>query len=102
MIGTDTDGTMNGFPTENFNRTGGAGVKSAIGKGREPGVSRVINLDRINRYRNSDIKDRSNINKDLRFRDTGSGYKSNKGNHRFSGQRRGKWLHRREVPLKGV
>jgi len=52
MIGTDTAGTMNGFLTHDFNRTGGAGVIIDIGKGEELGASRTINLDRNNRDRN--------------------------------------------------
>jgi hypothetical protein len=52
MIGTGTDGIMNGFLTGGFNRTGKVGKPIDIGKGREPGASRVINLDRNNKDRN--------------------------------------------------
>jgi len=52
IIGTDTGGTMSVFPTDDFSRTGRAGVMTGIGTGREPGVSRVISLDRNNRDRN--------------------------------------------------
>ena len=43
---------MNGFLTNDFNRTGRAGIIIDIGKGKEPGASRAINLDRNNRDRN--------------------------------------------------
>jgi hypothetical protein len=52
IIGTGTGGTMNGFPTNDFNRTGRAGIMIDIGKGRELGASRAINLDHNNRDRN--------------------------------------------------
>ena len=52
IIGTDTDGTMNGFPIDDFNRTGRAGKMIGIGKGKGPGASRAINLDHSNRDRN--------------------------------------------------
>ena len=52
IIGTGTGGTMNGFLTNNFNRTGRAGKMIDIGKGKELGASRAINLDHKNRYRN--------------------------------------------------
>jgi hypothetical protein len=42
---------MKGFPTGNFSKTGGAGITIDIGKGKEPGVSRAINLDRSARCR---------------------------------------------------
>jgi hypothetical protein len=43
---------MIGFLTHDFNRTGGAGKIIDIGKGKEPGASRTINLDRNSRDRN--------------------------------------------------
>ena len=43
---------MNGFLTHDFNGTGRAGKIIDVGKSKEPGASRVINLDRNNRYRN--------------------------------------------------
>ena len=52
IIGTDIHGIMNGFLTNDFNRTGGAGIMITIGKSKGPGVSRDINLDRSNRNRN--------------------------------------------------
>jgi len=52
MIGTDTGGTMSGFLIDNFNRTGRLGMTIDIGKGKEPGASRAINLDHNNRDRN--------------------------------------------------
>jgi hypothetical protein len=52
VIGTDTGGTMKGFLTDDFNRTGGAGIIINIGKDEEHGASRVISLDTINRNRN--------------------------------------------------
>jgi hypothetical protein len=79
IIGTGTAGTISGFLTDNFKRTGRAGIIIDIGKGKEPGVSRIINLDRNNRDRNSDIKGKSNTGRGRRFRDS-----SNNINHRFS------------------
>ena len=52
VIGTDTGGTMIGFLTNNFNKTGIAGIIIDIGKAKKPGASRAINLDRNNRERN--------------------------------------------------
>jgi hypothetical protein len=43
---------MNGFLTDNVDRTGRAGIMIDIGKGKEPGASRAINLDLNNRDRN--------------------------------------------------
>jgi hypothetical protein len=43
---------MNGFLTNDFNRTGGAGKMIDVGKGEELGASRAINLDQNNRDRN--------------------------------------------------
>jgi hypothetical protein len=43
---------MNGFLTDNVDRTGRAGIMIDIGKGKELGASRAINLDRNNRDRN--------------------------------------------------
>jgi hypothetical protein len=48
----DTGGTMSGSLTEDFNRTGRAGTIIDIGKEKEPGACRVINLDRNHRDRN--------------------------------------------------
>jgi hypothetical protein len=42
---------MNGFLTNDFNRTGGVGKIIDTGKGKEHGVCRVIKLDRNNRDR---------------------------------------------------
>ena len=52
IIGTDTGGTMNGFLTNDVDRTGRAGIIIDIGKGKELGASRAINLDHNNRDRN--------------------------------------------------
>jgi len=43
---------MNGFLTNDFNRTGRAGKIINIGKGKEPGASRTISLDNKNKDRN--------------------------------------------------
>jgi len=51
IIGTGTDGTMNGFLTDNFNRTGRAGIIIDIGKGKELGASKAINPDPNSRDR---------------------------------------------------
>ena len=69
IIGTDIIGIMNEFLTNDFNKTGRAGVTIDIGKGKEPGASRVITLDRNNRGRNSDSNGRRNIKEDQRFSD---------------------------------
>jgi hypothetical protein len=42
---------MNEFLTNGFNRTGAGGIKIDIGKGKELGVSKAINLDPSNRDR---------------------------------------------------
>ena len=42
---------MNGFLTSDFSRTGRAGILINIGKSKELGASRTINLDRNNRDR---------------------------------------------------
>ena len=52
IIGMGTGGTMNGFLTHDFNRTGRAGIMIDIGKGKELGASGAINLDHNNRDRN--------------------------------------------------
>jgi hypothetical protein len=65
----DTSGTMNGFLIDDFSRTGRTGIMIGIGNGKEPGASKAINLDRINRYRNRDVKDSNNINRGLRYSD---------------------------------
>ena len=52
VIGTGTRGIMNGFLTNDFNGTGRAGKIIDTGKGKEPGVSRAINLDHNHRDRN--------------------------------------------------
>ena len=51
IIGTDTDGTMNGFLTSGFNGTGRAGKMIDIGKEKGLGASRAIILDHNNRDR---------------------------------------------------
>jgi hypothetical protein len=43
---------MNGFLTNDFNRTGRAGIINDTGKGEELGASRTISLGRNNRDRN--------------------------------------------------
>jgi hypothetical protein len=43
---------MNGFLTDDFNRTGRAGIMIGVGKGEELGASRAINVDHNNRDRN--------------------------------------------------
>jgi hypothetical protein len=47
-----TDGTMNGFLTNDFSRTGRAGKVIDGGKGKELGASITINLGHNNRDRN--------------------------------------------------
>ena len=96
IIGTGTGGIMNGFLTNNFNGTGRAGKMIDVGKGKELGASRTINLDHNNRYRNKDNKGNSNISRDPMFRNKGNlrfnsqdkclGFRSHKGNRRFSSQ----------------
>ena len=71
-IGTGTGGTMNGFLTNGFSGTGRAGKIIDVGKGKELGASRAINLDHNNRDRNLDNKDNSTINKDLMFKNRDS------------------------------
>jgi len=82
MIGTDTGGTMNGFPTGNFSITGRAGMIIDIGKGRKPGASITINLDRNDKDRNSVIKGTINIVRDPRFSIISNSYESKKYNNK--------------------
>ena len=44
IIGMDTGGTIKGSLTITFTRTGDHGTMTSVGEGREPGVSRTINL----------------------------------------------------------
>jgi hypothetical protein len=74
---------MNGFLTDDFNRTGRAGMIIDIGKGERPGASRAINLDRNRRDGNSGMKGNSNINRGLRFSTTSNRDNSNSDNPRF-------------------
>jgi hypothetical protein len=74
---------MNGFLTDDFIRTGRAGMIIVIGKGEGLGASTIINLDRNNRDRNSDIKGNSNINRGLRFSNISNRYNGNKNPPRF-------------------
>jgi hypothetical protein len=83
MIGTGIRGTMNGFLTDDFNKTGRAGMIIDIGKGEGLGASTTINLDRNHRDRNSDIKGNSNINRGLRFSNISNRYNGNKNPLRF-------------------
>jgi hypothetical protein len=46
-----TGGTMNRFVTNTFIRTGRPGIILDIGKGKERGVSKAIDLDHNNRNR---------------------------------------------------
>jgi hypothetical protein len=52
IIGTGIDGTTNVFLTSDLCRTGRAGRVTDIGRSREHGESRIINLDLNNRNRN--------------------------------------------------
>jgi hypothetical protein len=72
---------MKGSLTDNFNRTGIPGITIDIGKGKEPGEFRTINLGRNHRDRNLEIKDKNNINGDQRFRDISNRYRNNKNNN---------------------
>jgi hypothetical protein len=52
VIGTGIGGTMNGFLIYDFKRTGVAGIRTDIGKGKELGVYRAINPDHNARDKN--------------------------------------------------
>ena len=78
---------MNEFLTNDFNRTGRAGIIIDIGRSKEPGASRAINLDRSRSGRNSDSKGRSNIISCLRFSDISNRW-NNKDNPRFNNPNR--------------
>ena len=67
IAGTDIHGTINPFPTSDFNRTGGGGKQVIIGQSTKLGACRAISLDRRNRGRRCEMKDESNIDRDLRF-----------------------------------
>ncbi len=68
---------MNGYLTNDFNKTGRAGIMIDIGKGKGLGASRVINLHHNNRDRNLGNKDNSNINRGQRYSDIGNRDRSN-------------------------
>lgn len=51
VTGTGTGGTTSLSLTDNFSRTGEAGIPIAIGSGTEPGEYRTINRDRCSRDR---------------------------------------------------
>ena len=79
VIGAGTHGSMNGFLTGDFNRTGKAGTIIDTGEEKEPGVSRAIEIDRQKiRDGNLDIEESRIINRGLRFRDISSGDRSEK------------------------
>ena len=61
ILGTAIVGTLIGFLIEDFNRTERSGKMIGIGKGKEPGASRAINLDRSNRNRNLENRGTNNI-----------------------------------------
>jgi hypothetical protein len=52
MIGTGTGGTMNGFLTNGFGRTGRAGKRINSGRSKKRGTFRGISLDHNSRRRN--------------------------------------------------
>jgi hypothetical protein len=83
VTGTGIGGTMNGFLTNDFDRTGRTGKIIAIGKGREVGVSRTIDRDRNNRGRNWgrnwDSKGNYNITRSLKFRNGDNHRPSSRG-----------------------
>jgi len=70
ILGTDIDGTMNGFLIKDFNRTGKAGRRIDTGKNEELGAFRDIKLDRSNSDRSSGISGRRSISRGLRFSGT--------------------------------
>ncbi len=83
---------MNGFVTGNFNRIGRTGIIIDIGKVKELGASRAINLDHNNRDKNSDIKGKNSIDRGLRFRDNSSKDNPGFGNLRDSSNPKGNIL----------
>jgi hypothetical protein len=46
IVGEDINGTTSEYLTSNFNRTGGAGKRTGIGRSSKRGVSRVCNPER--------------------------------------------------------
>ncbi len=78
---------MSVFMTNDFNRTGRAGIITDIGKGNGPGTSRAIKPGHNNRDRNSDIKGKSNINRGLRSGDISNRCESSKDNTEISNTR---------------
>ena len=86
-IGMDTDGNMNVFLTTASMITGGPGVTPDIGRVKEPGVFRAINLDHRFRDRNKDVKGNSSITRDPRFKDNHKGHRLHHNNLRFSNLR---------------
>jgi hypothetical protein len=82
-IGMDTDGNMNVFLTTASMITGGPGVTPDIGRVKEPGVFRAINLDHRFRDRNKDVKGNSSITRDPRFKDNHKGHRLHHKGHRL-------------------
>ena len=56
ILGMGTNGTINGFLTNNFNRTGRVGNLIDIGKSKELGASRAINPNRNSNTGNPRVK----------------------------------------------
>ena len=67
VFGTGASGIMNRFLTNDFNGTGRPGIIIDTGKGKEPGVFRVINPDHSHRDGKSDSRENGNINRGQRF-----------------------------------
>jgi len=83
VIGTGTAGIMNGFLTGDSSKTGRTGIIIDIGKGKEPGVCRAIDLGRNSSEGNSDVKGGRNINRGRRYNDISNKDKSYRENLRF-------------------
>jgi hypothetical protein len=79
-----TGGTTRGSLPHDFKRTGRHGIMTDIGKGKEPGASRVITPEHNLRGRNWDIKDNRSISTGLRYSSISNRYASSKNNIRLS------------------
>jgi hypothetical protein len=88
MIGMAIGGTMRGFHTNDFNKTGRNGIMTDIGKGMEPGAYRAINPDQNSRGRKSDTKGNRSTNTGLRSSNISNRDNSSKSNARLSSLRR--------------
>ncbi len=92
---------MNGFLTNDFNRTGRAGKIIDVGKDEElRGASRAINLDQNTRDRNKDNNGNSNITRGLRFSNISNGDNNNKDKENMEVEKAGRIEAREDTTIR--